>query len=309
VETIASLQRWWSPRVALDASPELREKVAGLAALGHEHLLAARSAVDQRLPAAAASLYGCAILRFSEARSLAVQPEPGKEGASSLDPAGAVIASGAGVESTERGADALLLLREPHNTGTLGAGRRRRALALLDDVSARLGAALGPASDAEVRSLRIRRRATVIVLSLLASAAFGHWLVSPRNVARGKPVTASSIRFGSPQALVNGAIEWGSFGLHTGGSGREWATIDLQKFYELDHAEIYSRGEGRFEFNLPLRVELSDDGATFRDAGACTELFTQTTPCLVDLHHQRARYVRVSASEVVLAEVEVYGKP
>ena len=113
---------------------------------------------------------------------------------------------------------------------------------------------------------------------------------------------------GSPQALTNGAIEWGTFGFHSGGSGREWAMIDLEKFFALDNAEVYSRGEGRFEFNLPLMVETSADGVSFQPGGACAEVFTQATPCVVELQRVRARFVRVSAAEIVLSEVEVYGK-
>jgi hypothetical protein len=54
-------------------------------------------------------------------------------------------------------------------------------------------------------------------------------------------------------------------------------------------------------------VDLSDDGVTFRPAGSCTDIFTQATPCVVNLDHQRARFVRVAASEIVLSEVEVFG--
>jgi hypothetical protein len=56
-------------------------------------------------------------------------------------------------------------------------------------------------------------------------------------------------------------------------------------------------------------VDLSDDGVTFRVAGACRDIFTQATPCVVSLVHQRARFVRVAAAEVVLSEVEVYAAP
>jgi hypothetical protein len=211
--------------------------------------------------------------------------------------------------SAQQKADAVLLLREPQTTRTISWWRRQRALACLAKVGSLAAREVYPLGNAEVRSLAIRRRASVVALCLGAVLTVVVWSKSPRNVARGKPVTASSVRMGSAQALTNGAIEWGTFGLHTGSSGNEWAIIDLQKFYALEQAEIYARGEGRFEFNLPLLVELSADGSSFKQAGACTELFTQATPCVVDLHRVRARYVRVSAPEVVLSEVEVYGKP
>jgi hypothetical protein len=79
--------------------------------------------------------------------------------------------------------------------------------------------------------------------------------------------------------------------------------------YTLSYAEIYGRGDGSFDQNLPLDVELSDDGTAFRRGGACKDVFMQATPCVVSLAHERARFVRLSATEVVLSEVEVYADP
>ncbi len=305
-DIVAFSSRWLSPRPAIDAPVELREKVAAAASLGREHLRAARSAADQRLAEAAALLYGRAIACFAEARALA-KPEPS---GGAIDPATVVRAESELVEAPpERRDDADVLLQDPLKAVALPAGRRRRALALLEDVAARRGAELNPASDAEVGAMRVRRRALSSLLALAVVAIVVVWWTSPRNVALGKPVTASSARMGAPQGLVNGAIEWGTFAFHSGSTGHEFVTIDLVKFYSLSSAEIYSRGDGRFEFNLPLHLELSDDGTSFREAGACQDIFTQATPCVVDLHRQRARFVRLSAPEVVLTEVKVFGTP
>jgi hypothetical protein len=307
-ERLEKLKRWWSPEPALVASADARTQAARLASLGRENLLAARTACDERLAAVATELYAKAIESFARAQDVGGSAAGAEPSGTPPRAASSLVEASPGAAS-EAKADAVRLLDDPKGAGDLAAGRRRRAIALLDRVSAGLDVATYPASDAEVTRVRFARRVvTGVVVAALVGLA-GEWVTSPHNVARGKPVTASSIRFGAPQALVNGAIEWGSFGLHTGGSGREWATIDLERFYSLDYAEIYSRGDGRFEFNLPLRVELSDDGSNFRPGGACTDLFTQATPCVVDLHRQRARYVRVTAPEVVLAEVEVYARP
>jgi hypothetical protein len=299
------LKRWLSPAPVIEAPAPARDQAAKAAALGREHLLGARGACDQRLPVVAAELYATALARFAEARSLA-RPEVAAEGAPPVDAASVVAASAH--SAGEAGADAAAALHEPASLETLDTGRAGKALSCLDRVARGLDEETYPLSDAEVSRVALRRRVLAGAALAVVVALGVHAALSPRNLARGKPVTASSVRFGAPQGLVNGSIEWGTFGLHTGSSGREWATIDLLGFYSLDSAEIYSRGDGRFEFNLPLRVELSDDGSSFRAGGACSELFTQSIPCLVDLHHQRARYVRVTASEVVLAEVEVYGR-
>jgi hypothetical protein len=304
---LSAVERWGAPVPRFDAPADVRDAAGRIAAAGREHLLAARAAADQRLPGSAASLYGRAIAQFTDAKALL---EAGKVDAerAPVDAASVVLAaSGAWIKPAPR-ADAVLLLREPQAASTLSMGRRGRALRCLERLATGAGREVYPVSDSEVRWLRVRRGLGTAVTMAAAVAAIVLWIKSPHNVARGKPVTASSVRMGAPQALTNGAIEWGTFGLHTGGSGSEWARIDLLKFYELDFAEIYSRGEGRFEFNIPLNVETSADGTTFKLSGACKEVFTQATPCVVDLHRVRARYVRISAPEIVLAEVEVYGK-
>jgi hypothetical protein len=304
---LSTAKSWWLPVASFDAPAAVRDAAAKIAASGREHVLAARRAEDERMPGAAASLYGKAISLFASAKSMLVEGKV-PEGPPSADPVEVVRSSTEAWIAAEQRADAISVLADPKAVGTLGWWRRRRALACLRRSSMQLGRELRACSDRDVVVLRTTRQLGTIALACVVFGSIVAWVKLPKNVARGKPVTASSVRMGAPQALTNGAIEWGTFGLHTGGSGREWAAIDLQKFYTLDTAEIYSRGEGRFEFNIPLMVELSDDGTNYRSVGACTELFTQSTPCVVSLKHQRARYVRVSAPEVVLSEVEVYAR-
>jgi hypothetical protein len=315
-DLIVLLRRWMSPEPAFAASPQDRERIAKVTGVGRHHLMAARATVDQRLFAPAATLYGHAIASFLQARRVLTDAQAAAKGkvgsppesvaAAPATPADFIAASPFG--PTEAGRDALRLLQELPADGAPSNARSRRALAGLDRLAAGLGTEFYPASESDVRGLRMRRRIVAVLALFVAIALLGRWLTAPRNVARGKRVTASSVRFGAPQALVNGAIEWGTFGLHTG-SGRAWATIDLGDFYTLAFADIYGRGDGHLEHNLPLSVDLSDDGIAFRPAGACTDIFTQASPCVVSLAHQRARFVRVSASEVVLSEVEVYAEP
>ena len=64
-EALVLVWRWFSPAPAFAASAEVRDRVGSIAAIGREHLRAARTAVDQRLFAPAARLYGqiCAAVR------------------------------------------------------------------------------------------------------------------------------------------------------------------------------------------------------------------------------------------------------
>jgi len=126
-----------------------------------------------------------------------------------------------------------------------------------------------------------------------------------KNVAWGKPVTASSTRFGYPGALTNGAIEWGTFGLHTNG-GDAWAVIDLGAPMHLASARIYGRGDGHLTTGLPLRIELSVDGARYTQAAICDKPILQIVPCRVRLDGAYARYVRLHGPGVVLSEAEVF---
>ncbi|MGH7438188.1 MAG: discoidin domain-containing protein [Polyangiaceae bacterium] len=312
---VASVGRWWSPAVPFDAPREARDVAAKLSAGGREHLFAARSARDQRLSGSAVTLYGKAIAAFASAKSLL---EAGKaasektsaapEAPASLDPGDVVQSCSASWMTAERKTDAIAILGDPQAVRGLTWGRRRRALAGLERLAGNLGREVYPCADRELTIVRMKRQLGVALLIAAIVALLVAWKRAPHNVARGKPVTASSVRMGTPQALTNGAIEWGTFGFHSNPSGREWAMVDLKKFYALDSVEVYSRGEGRFDFNLPLSVETSADGVSFQPAGACTDVFTQATPCVVELHRVRARYVRVSAPEVVLSEIEVYGR-
>jgi hypothetical protein len=157
-----------------------------------------------------------------------------------------------------------------------------------------------------------RRSVAYVRLALLfaATTLLVPWAVRqtkwPHNVALGKPVVASSVRFGDASALTNGAIEWGTFGLHTNGGGA-FAVIDLGDFYSLKEARVFGRGDGHFWSGFPLLIEASDDGIAYRGLGVCHEQFTQAVPCEVTLGGTRARFVRVRASELVLSEVEVLG--
>jgi len=309
-DAISRVRRWLSPEPAFAATPQARAKVSDLVRAGRDYVRAARS-TDPRRTAATAALYRDALDCLLGAQRLATAGRDGasagtEEAPASTDPAAFVATSP--LASDDPRSDAVKLLREPRALPGLTLRRATRALAALDRIAASLTSELYPATELEARRLRVRRRVGTALLLALGVAVAGRSIVTPRNVARGKRVTASSVRFGSPQALVNGAIEWGTFGLHTG-AGSEWATIDLGRFYSLASADIYGRGDGRLDFNLPLRVDLSDDGVNFRPAGACKEIFTQATPCTVNLAHQRARYVRVAANEVVLSEVEVYAEP
>lgn len=115
------------------------------------------------------------------------------------------------------------------------------------------------------------------------------------------------MRLGDPAGLVNGFVEYGGYALHTKNDSPAWVRIDLQAIHRLGEIRLYSRGDGFLdERGAQVAVELSEDGRTYRRAGACDGLFSQLSPCVVDARRASARYVQVThRSLLVLSEIEV----
>ena len=141
----------------------------------------------------------------------------------------------------------------------------------------------------------------------IAAIALAAWR-APKNLALHRPITASGVLYGSPTGLVNGSIEWGTFAFYSNDSGPAWVLIDLEASRSIHEVRIWNRGDGQLEDAEGTRVELSDDGTTFRPAATCEDLFTQATPCRLGLGGARARYVKlVHPWYLALSEVEVLG--
>lgn len=148
-----------------------------------------------------------------------------------------------------------------------------------------------------------------LVLVLAAAAALVFVPVR-KNLALHKPVRASSTRLGEPSALVNGAVEWGNYGLHTRADHPAWVVVDLEDTYRIGEVRVFGRGDGFFVENAPrLPIKISADGRRFTQVASCEGLFTQVSPCRVDLHGAAARYVRIEDAYLVLSEIEVYEAP
>ena len=147
---------------------------------------------------------------------------------------------------------------------------------------------------------KIKLAVVALVLVLLAARA-------RQNLAFRRPATSSSARFGYPSAVVNGVVEWGSYALHTQADRPAWFMVDLQGTHPIGEVRVFGRGDALLNEDPPaLPVELSLDGHTWKQAGACEGLFTQASPCRVLAGGALARYVRVTGAYLVLSEVEVF---
>ena len=211
---------------------------------------------------------------FRQARSLAVEPDP-----LALDRLAAV--------------DALARLDAVHET----------SIRLLEQIE--------PRSVQAIRRSRAMRRlaaaASVLVLLLLVVV----WVVTPKNVALGRPAQASSYFPGSASAdaLVNGEVE-SPFGSATARSALAWFSIDLLNDHAIDKVVIYNRSDPFGRETTPFSLELSADGKSFHEVKVLSEKSTPGERWVLDLHGEVARYVRLrkpDARGLALSEIEVYG--
>jgi len=151
-------------------------------------------------------------------------------------------------------------------------------------------------------------RLTVVAVLLVWLAAV---IASPGNVALGKPVTWSSTAFGAPSAAVDGDNCTAPYGFHSQDEASPWLTIDLGRPHAISKVKVFGRGDGPFDQSIPLALDFSDDGVSFRTVARRTEPFSQADPWVVTVGLV-ARFVRLKAERhcpLVVSEVEVYGRP
>jgi hypothetical protein len=136
--------------------------------------------------------------------------------------------------------------------------------------------------------------------------------LAPVNVAKGKPVTYSSLEpaLADAQGLTDGEVGT-SFGVHTRNEESPHVDIDLIDQYRVETVKVHNRADGWFDDCLPLVVELSVDGKVYNEIGKREEHFDAEPPWIVDGHSEPARYVRLLLPRkgyIALSEVEVFGK-
>ncbi|HWA72234.1 MAG TPA: discoidin domain-containing protein [Polyangiaceae bacterium] len=157
----------------------------------------------------------------------------------------------------------------------------------------------------------------------LAGACLGLlWLLfSPTNIARGKPVSSSSLCGYTPPAplgkprlerVVDGRRREPSFAVCTEVEPKPWVSVDLGGPHAIREVVVYPRADCCFgELALPIGVELSDDNQRFESAGTESEPATPDVPWRFVIHGRTARYVRISTDsqesrQVVVGEIEIY---
>jgi hypothetical protein len=181
--------------------------------------------------------------------------------------------------------------------------------------------------DARVpRQIKLSRvlRLVTLALAVLLGVGFGvSKLVAPKNLALGKPVQVSSQRphcpHGTgaeglpPSGLVDGTVG-AAYDICTNGEVRPWVTLDLQRVRPIGKVVVFNRGDCCWgNYDLPVVLEVSDDGTNFREVARRTTAYSAVDPWVVTLDRQSARFVKLRVDsneprELVLNELEVYAR-
>jgi hypothetical protein len=174
-----------------------------------------------------------------------------------------------------------------------------------------------PRTLPRLRLLRAARLVAAGVASTVALVATVRAATAPVDIARGKPVRPSSYHVNPPDGheLVDGEIGT-SFGVHTNIEDNANVVIDLIDTYRVTTVKVYNRVDGWFDDILPVLVEVSIDGTTYKEIGRREEHFGTSPPWIIDARARSpqgepARYVRVRVPRrgyIALSEVEVFGK-
>ena len=288
-------------------------RVSALARAGAEAALVADRALDDGYLASALTVYRDAGLLFMAA---AVVGAPASEPLAAELPPATVLArfrerQWPGEKKAELEAFCGSLAPERAAERPVGAAPARSEVEAARDVVSWLATLVEARGVAE---LRVQRGVRIALAGALAVAALA-WgisgLMSNKNVALHKPVTASALFNASinPGGLTDGVIMGAPYGIHTKVGGLQWVQVDLESVQKLDKILIYNRADGYFDEGLPFTLQTSVDGAIFTDIEKRTTHFSQTEPWVAKLNGVNARYVRIVAAPakyVTLSEVEVF---
>lgn len=165
--------------------------------------------------------------------------------------------------------------------------------------------------SAILRRLRCWRRIGWLSLPGLALiVSLVRLALAPPNLALHCPVRGTSAALNTTlQAVVDGN-RYGQLGFHSQQIQHPWLELDLGKAQTVGSVSVFGRSDCCEDQSLPLRLELSEDGKTYRELAELSTPFTPFEPWVVRVSPpRRARFVRVTTVKMgllVLAEVEVY---
>jgi hypothetical protein len=186
----------------------------------------------------------------------------------------------------------------------------RRTADDFDVATAWLAGLVDPRSGREIRMAHHVRLALAALVAATLIAMLVQWVATPKNIALRKPVTASSEAWDTkPEGAVDGD-KFTRFGFHSSLDDKPWLVIDLGANYRLTRVKVYGRGDCCFDQSVPLTMETSTDGTSFKAIAERASDFSQSAPWVVYPQSSTARFLRLRTqrtSYLVLSEVEVNG--
>jgi hypothetical protein len=305
-------------------SENQRAKIRDFVTAGDARLAAAAALIGENHVPAAMILYREGIVfiirALLEARGKESSEQSPEYAFRSLAP---LVESGELPEAPAGFADARALLTDtrPLAYDELPLAEAPSKRAQVEATAAWLRALVDARTPPQIKLSRVLRLGT-LALAVFLGVGFGvSKLVAPKNLALGKPVQVSSRRPHCPQGtgaeglppsgLVDGTVGT-AYDICTNGEVRPWATLDLQRVRPIGKVVVFNRADCCWgNYDLPVVLEVSDDGTNFREVARRTTAYSAADPWVVTLDRQSARFVklRVDANEpreLVLNELEVY---
>jgi hypothetical protein len=177
-------------------------------------------------------------------------------------------------------------------------GLRRLALALGDPLAVEAG---------HGRRLLFVRRLRIGVLALCLLLPMAYALLKRPNLALHRPVVVSSRspQYGvDPNRVVDGKRS--NLGFHTQDDGEKTVTVDLGSLRKIRRVDVFNRVDCCWERAVPLALEVSTDGKSFRTVLVHIDEFALWK---AEFGSTEARYVRLTqtgSGPFHLSEIEVY---
>lgn len=184
--------------------------------------------------------------------------------------------------------------------------------AAIDEVVEYLRQLIEPRSPRELRLVRSLRLSALGLVAIVFLSLLAYPVFAPKNLAFGKPVTASSRHPHSkapPNGLTDGSKK-GPYGVHTNIEAEPWVMVDLEKPTKIGRIKVFNRTDGYFNEGLPFALELSDNGEDFTEITQRKAPFSRWRPWAHHAEGREARYIRIRKighGYVALSELEVYG--
>jgi hypothetical protein len=134
------------------------------------------------------------------------------------------------------------------------------------------------------------------LLALLLAGTYPLWS-ERRDLARDRPWTASSIALKCDAATRNCGGGRTAVFFHTLAEANPWWQVDLEASVPVGYIKILNREDCCGDRALPLRVEVSQDGLTWRRVAQRTKNFTEWEAQWpqVNARYVRLRVLRTSA--------------